>query len=60
VELLRRATELLPDYPRALRLLSRAYEATNRPELAAESLRRAEAAESRLAPAGNEPPEGGP
>ena len=55
-EILERAARLLPDYSRTLRLLSNAYEAMNRPELAAEWRRKAEAVESRLPQAAVEPP----
>jgi hypothetical protein len=58
-EALERAAHLLPDDPRTLRLLSKAYEAMNRPESAAEFRRRAEAAESRLRPDGAETSQGG-
>ena len=55
-EILERAARILPDYSRTLRLLSTAYEAMNRPELAAEWRQKAEAAESRLPQGAVEPP----
>jgi hypothetical protein len=59
-EVLERAALLLPDDPRPLRLLSRAYDATNRPESAAETRLRAEAAESRSRAPGATLPQGEP
>jgi protein O-mannosyl-transferase len=59
-EVLERAALLLPDDPRTLRLLSKAYDATNRPESAARTRLRAEAAESRSPAPGAEPPQGDP
>ncbi len=59
-EILARAAELMPEDARTLRLLSRAYDATNQPDQAAEILRRAEAAERRAFTGGGERPRGGP
>jgi tetratricopeptide (TPR) repeat protein len=58
-EILERAALLLPDDPRTLRLLSSAYGAMNRTELAAEFRRRAEAAERRYGSDGDSRPLGG-
>ncbi|MBZ5640453.1 MAG: hypothetical protein LAO51_17055, partial [Acidobacteriia bacterium] len=58
-EILERAALLLPDDPRTLRLLSSAYDAMNRTELAAEFRRRAEAAERRSGSDGDSRPLGG-
>jgi hypothetical protein len=54
-DILARAAELMPDNAQTLRLLSKAYDATNRPDQAAEFLRRAEAL-----PRDGERPQGGP